>query len=65
MVAMVGADHKVHMQKIVVGRDFGDRMEVASGLADGSVIIANPGELAREGVEVDPVPVAEKNDKKK
>ncbi len=65
MVAMVGADHKVHMQKIVVGRDFGDRMEVTSGLADGSVIIANPGELAREGVEVDPVPVAEKNDKKK
>jgi RND family efflux transporter MFP subunit len=65
LVAMVGADHKVHMQKIVVGRDFGDRMEVTSGLVDGSVIIANPGELAREGVEVDPVPVAEKNDKKK
>jgi RND family efflux transporter MFP subunit len=64
LVAQVGADHKVHMRKIVVGRDYGDRLEVTSGLADGSMIIANPGELAREGLEVDPVAVADKNGKK-
>ena len=65
MVAVVGADHKVHLQKIVVGRDYGASLEVISGLSDGSTIMANPGELAREGVEVDPVAVDEKNDKKK
>jgi RND family efflux transporter MFP subunit len=64
LVAVVGADHKVHMQKIVVGRDYGDRLEVIGGLVDGSLIIPNPGELAREGVEVDPVPVAGKSDGK-
>ncbi len=54
-VAVVTPDHKVHMQKIEVGRDYGDRMEVIGGLQEGSRIIANPGELAREGLSVDPV----------
>src|SRR5205823_11510146 len=31
-VAVVRPDHKVHLQKIEVGRDYGDRLEVISGL---------------------------------
>jgi RND family efflux transporter MFP subunit len=59
-VALVRADHTVHLQKITVGRDYGDRLEILGGLQEGDMIIANPGELAREGIQVDPVFAAEK-----
>ena len=58
-VAVVRPDHTVHLQKIEVGRDYGDRLEVLSGLQDGDSIIGNPGDSAREGLKVDPVPVGE------
>ena len=38
-----------------VGRDFGDRLEILSGLQAGDTIIPNPGDMAREGLKVDPV----------
>jgi hypothetical protein len=40
---------------VEVGRDFGDRIEVLSGLQEGDMIIPNPGDAAREGLKVDPV----------
>jgi hypothetical protein len=46
----------VHLQKIEVGRDYGDRLEVISGLRKGDVIIANPGDVVREGLNVEAVP---------
>jgi len=55
LVAVVRPDHTIHLQPLVVGRDFGDRIEVLSGLADGDSIIPNPGDKAREGLKVDPV----------
>ena len=54
-VAVVRPDSTVHLQKIQVGRDYGDRLEVLSGLQMGDRIIANPGDSAREGAKVDPV----------
>jgi RND family efflux transporter MFP subunit len=54
-IAVVRADHTVHLQKIEVGRDYGDRLEVLTGLHEGDSIIPNPGDLAREGLKVDPV----------
>ncbi|HEY2011907.1 MAG TPA: efflux RND transporter periplasmic adaptor subunit [Bryobacteraceae bacterium] len=59
-VAVVGQDHRVHVQKIEVGRDYGDRLEVAGGLKDGEMVVANPGDTVREGLEVQPVPIVEK-----
>ena len=59
-VAVVRPDHTVHLQKIEVGRDYGDRLEVVSGLQEGDSIIPNPGENVREGVKVVPVPVPQK-----
>jgi RND family efflux transporter MFP subunit len=59
-VALVHPDHLVHLQKIEVGRDYGDRLEVLAGLREGDTIIPNAGDLAREGLQVDPVPMAEK-----
>lgn len=59
-VAVVGPDDTVHLQKVQLGRDYGDRLEVLSGLQPGDRIIANPGDSAREGVKINPVAVAEK-----
>jgi RND family efflux transporter MFP subunit len=58
-VAVVRQDRRVHLQKIEVGRDFGDRLEVAGGLREGDMVIANPGDAVREGLEVQSVPIAE------
>ena len=60
-VAVVRPDSTVHLQKIQVGRDYGDRLEVLSGLQMGDRIIANPGDSAREGAKVDPVDAADKS----
>jgi len=60
-VAIVRPDSTVHLQKIQVGRDYGDRLEVLSGLEMGDKIIANPGDSAREGVKVDPVTSAKED----
>jgi RND family efflux transporter MFP subunit len=59
-VAVVRQDHRVHVQKVEVGRDYGDRLEVAGGLKDGDLVIANPADEVREGLEVQPVPIVEK-----
>ncbi len=59
-VALVRRDHRVHLEKVETGRDYGDRLEVRSGLREGDNIIANPGDVMNEGVEVDPIPVAGK-----
>jgi RND family efflux transporter MFP subunit len=60
MVAVVRPDHSVHLQKIEVGRDYGDRLEVVSGLKEGDLIIPNAGDSAREGVKVEPVAIPDK-----
>jgi multidrug efflux pump subunit AcrA (membrane-fusion protein) len=62
-VAVVRPDSTVHLQKIKVGRDYGDRLEVMSGLQAGDTVIVNPGDAAREGVKVDPAPAAGKESK--
>jgi RND family efflux transporter MFP subunit len=57
-VAVVRSDHTVHLQKIGVGRDYGDRVEVLKGLNEGETIVSNPGDVVREDLKVDPVPAA-------
>jgi RND family efflux transporter MFP subunit len=64
MVAVVRPDNTVHLQKIEVGRDYGDRLEVINGLRDGDTIIPNPGDVAREGLKIDPVAPANKKQEK-
>jgi RND family efflux transporter MFP subunit len=57
-VALVKSDHTVHLQKVEVGRDYGDRLEVISGLQEGDTLIPNPGDTAREGLAVEPIAAA-------
>jgi multidrug efflux pump subunit AcrA (membrane-fusion protein) len=52
---VVGPDRKVHYQLLKLGRDFGDRIEVLSGLTEGQQIAVNPGDTVREGSKVSPV----------
>jgi RND family efflux transporter MFP subunit len=54
-VAVVRPDHTVHLQRIQVGRDYGDKLEIISGLQPGDLVIANPSDTIRESVKVDPV----------
>ncbi len=53
-VGIVGPDHKVHYQKIEVGHDYGNDVEVLSGLRAGQLLIVNPTDEAHEGVKVSP-----------
>jgi multidrug efflux pump subunit AcrA (membrane-fusion protein) len=59
-VAVLRADNTVHFQRIQIGRDYGDRVEVASGLELGDSVIVNPSDAVREGVKVNPVQIAAK-----
>ena len=50
------ANNVVHFQRVIVGRDLGDRIEVLSGLTEGQRAIVNPNDSVQEGVKVSPVP---------
>ena len=62
-VAVVRSDHTIHLQRIEVGRDYGDNLEVISGLELGDMVIANPGDAVVEGAKVEPVPVEKASEK--
>jgi RND family efflux transporter MFP subunit len=57
-VALVQGDGKVHLQSIQLGRDFGNSLEVLSGLRPEDSVITNPTDSITEGalVEVQPPP---------
>ena len=59
-VGVVGADHIVHFQRLQLGRDFGDKIEVLSGLAAGQQVVVNPGDTVQEGAKVNPILLREK-----
>jgi hypothetical protein len=59
-VAVVNPDGAVHFTRIQLGRDYGDRLEVISGLVEGQRLAVNPSDEVREGVKVNPVAAPEK-----
>lgn len=58
LVAQLDSNNAVHFQKILVGRDFGDHIEVLSGLTEGARVVENPNDSVQEGVRVRPVAAA-------
>jgi len=54
-VAVVQPDDTVHFQVVQLGRDYGDRIEVLSGLKPGQQLVVNPGDNIQEHVKVRPV----------
>jgi RND family efflux transporter MFP subunit len=59
-VAVVDNGHVVHFRRLQLGRDYGDRIEVLSGLEAGQQVIVNPGDTVQEGAKVNPVLLREK-----
>jgi RND family efflux transporter MFP subunit len=53
-------DGKAHYQKVVLGRDFGDMIEIKDGLADKEVVILSPADDLREGDPVESSNIAAK-----
>jgi RND family efflux transporter MFP subunit len=54
-VAIVQPDHTVHLRKVVVGRDYGDKLDISEGLQAGETIVASPGDQTQEGLKIEPV----------
>jgi len=54
-VGVVDAGHIVHFQRLQLGRDYGDKIEVLSGLEAGQQVVVNPGDTVQEGAKVNPV----------
>jgi membrane fusion protein, multidrug efflux system len=51
-VAVVGSDSIARFHNLRIGRDFGDVMEVDSGLADGAFVVTQPSDDLRDGERV-------------
>jgi RND family efflux transporter MFP subunit len=53
VAAVVGKDKAVHYKKIQVGRDYGTRIEVLSGLEENDQVMINPTTMIRDGDKVE------------
>lgn len=51
-VATIDGGNRIHMKKILEGRDFGTSVEVVSGLTDNDQIVLNPPDSLSEGAQV-------------
>jgi RND family efflux transporter MFP subunit len=51
-VAVLDEQHRVHLQSITQGRDFGTEIEVLAGLTADDVLVANPPDSISDGVQV-------------
>jgi RND family efflux transporter MFP subunit len=54
-VAVVMPDQTVHFQVVTLGRDYGDRIEILSGIEAGQQLVISPGDNIQERVKVKPV----------
>jgi membrane fusion protein (multidrug efflux system) len=54
-LAIVGADHKVQLRPVLLGRDFGSEIEIASGIAGDETIVTTPSAALTDGTLVEPV----------
>jgi RND family efflux transporter MFP subunit len=53
-------DGKAHLQKVVIGRDFGDEIEIKAGLEKDEIVIVSPPDDLRENDPVKPAGLAAK-----
>ena len=50
--AVVRDNHIIHLQPVKIGRDFGTKVELISGLDENTTVVINPTDDLREGSEV-------------
>lgn len=51
-VVVVAGDQKVHYEKVVIGRDYGNEVDIISGLEPGATVIVNVADGLQEGAQV-------------
>jgi len=51
-VATVDQNHKVHLQPVKVGKDFGKELEITEGLVGNERLVSNPTDELTEGTKV-------------
>jgi RND family efflux transporter MFP subunit len=54
-VAVVQQDGTVHLQKVAIGKDYGDRVEIVQGIDEGTNIVTAPRDEVKEGAKIVPV----------
>jgi RND family efflux transporter MFP subunit len=64
-VAAVGADNKVHLRPVRVGRNYGEAIEVLDGVTPADRLVLNPPDSLNDGDEVSVIAEAQKKDAKK
>jgi len=52
LVATVGADHRLTLKKLTIGRDFGNTVEVLQGITPEDSIVINPPDSLEDGEQV-------------
>ena len=56
MAAVVGADNRIHLKKITIGRDFGNTLEVLQGFGHADRIVVNPPDALEQNEPVNLAP---------
>jgi len=51
-IAVVGPDSKIHLKPITIGRDFGTKIEILTGLEANDQMVVNPADSLQEGQAV-------------
>ena len=51
-VGVVNSQNRVELRKVTLGRDFGNRVEVVSGISQADAVIANPPDYLVDGMSV-------------
>ena len=51
-VAVVGTDQKIHLAAVIIGRDFGNKIEILGGLKPSDQVVINPADSLEEGESV-------------
>lgn len=51
-VAVVGPDQKVHLKAVMIGRDFGTKLEILNGVTAQDQIVLNPADSLEDGQQV-------------
>jgi multidrug efflux pump subunit AcrA (membrane-fusion protein) len=50
--AIVGSNGKIHLQPVVIGRDYGTDVEILGGLQPDDTLVLNPPDSLEEGEQV-------------
>lgn len=64
-VFIAGEGNKLHIQPVIVGRDFGNAIDIQSGIDGGEWLVKQPSVAMEEGEVIQPVQENESNDGKK